>query len=495
MTAVPAAPQIAFCNAPAPPLQAGSYLLSVEQSVAGEQVAASYRHEQPVIVTGRHFGLDAGEVVSVYPPAGATADYSGCLPHAVLRRPALPREIQADGPPPPGSGRSDTPWLALLLLTPEEILAGDPAVTVTSTGVHAVPLRDYLEPPPGIAGPAFTPDQVERLVRQNPPDLSVAVIDIDRAAFLRVAPLRDELSLLTHVERVTGLAGEKPDTPADEERAIVIGNRLARGSASGSYIAHLVSVEGFARRLPPSPDPGGQAVRMLSLASWMYTSVPGSHDFSALMRGLDLATLRLPDAIGAPEGRAARHVASALAGGYVAADYQTRLGERTIAWYRGPCLPIAMQRNVQPPYWSAEAAMIYDQDTGLFDVSFAVAWQLGRLLALADRPAADALRRWLDGLRRDCQLQVERCHAVAGGPAASMADQARAALATSLASLAGPGGQPFGPATDPSGLRQSRSTLPGLLDPADLPGLLSSGEDPAVALLRRVRRCAIPAGA
>jgi hypothetical protein len=484
VTAPPPGPRVTLLDAVEPALPAGHYLIRVQQEASGQQVDATYRHEQPVIVTGRSFGLEPGDVRSVYPPAGATADYGGSLPHVRLRRAGLPWEIQAGGDP----ALEGSPWLALLLLTPEELAADDPAITPTATGSHPVALRDYLEPPADIAGPRFSPAQLDAFRQQNPPDFTVSVIDIQAAAFDAIAPHRGEVRLLAHAETLDEGDG------AGDAGAVVIGSRLARGSESGVYIAHLVSVQGFMDRLPPAPGHAGHAVRMLSLASWTYASAGGSHDFASLMRGLDVGLLRLPDALPAPDGEAERQVAAALAGGYVAADYQTRLGERTIAWYRGPCLPVAMKPNPQPPYWSAEAAAIYDPATGLFDVSFAVAWQLGRLLMLADQHAAAALRRWLDGYRRDVHQLAGQASAGRAGPRVPpAADGALQKAVTALAALGDAGHQPFGPPTDPSGLRGQLARLPGLLDPADLPGILAVGGDASAALLERIRAAAGPA--
>ena len=181
-------------------------------------------------------------------------------------------------------------------------------------------------------------------------------------------------------------------------------------------------------------------------------------------------------------------VRKALALGYAAADYRTRLGERTVAWYRGPLLPVAMQPNPQPPFRDAEAALVYDPDTGMFDVSFGVAWQTGRLLALADREIATALAAWVRRSRRALvralgRDRLRRTHPVVATSPATAAAQARTLMAAELA----PGAGAWGPPVDLSGLLGQVGRLPGLVAPDDLPGVLSGPGTPASALLAAVR--------
>ena len=55
--------------------------------------------------------------------------------------------------------------------------------------------------------------------------------------------------------------------------------------------------------------------------------------------------------------------------------------DRSVSWYRGPLLPYPAKAAIKVPVSSADAVLRYDPATGLFDTSYAAAWQLGRLLA------------------------------------------------------------------------------------------------------------------
>ncbi len=75
-----------------------------------------------------------------------------------------------------------------------------------------------------------------------------------------------------------------------------------------------------------------------------------------------------------------------------------RFAGETVAWYRGPLAPAPLPSGtVRTPISCADAANRYDPSSGVFDVSYAAAWQLGQLLALQSSDFALALYNW----RRD----------------------------------------------------------------------------------------------
>ena len=75
----------------------------------------------------------------------------------VLAQRSLPWQVPIAGRPAVSQDGLAVPWLALLLLTSEEIdVAGSPPAAGT-TGAQTVPLSAYLTPPAGTLGPALTP--------------------------------------------------------------------------------------------------------------------------------------------------------------------------------------------------------------------------------------------------------------------------------------------------------------------------------------------------
>ena len=143
-----------------------------------------------------------------------------------------------------------------------------------------------------------------------------------------------------------------------------------------------------------------QFLRLVSLASWSFKVRSGRGTFHELMQGVDRGLLTFPTSFtseppadtGAPD--AGQILREALEWGYVPLNYETRLAEKSVGWYRGPLQPVKTPRVPNEPFASAEAALIYDPRTGLFDTSYAAAWQVGRLLALADSHFAAELQKW-----------------------------------------------------------------------------------------------------
>ena len=511
------ADDIQFIDNALPPLPAGDYTLEVRQAIElppHYAPPAPYETIRRMRVAGPHFTLAPGDVAAFIPAANSVAAYEHVLPAAVLAQSGLPWQISLGGA---RSGPLVAPWMAVLLLLPEEILApaGEGGAAALA-GSFTVPLAAYLEPPSGCFGPQFSAQEKAAFLRQYD-KLSVAVVDVAAGAFAAIAPSLEDLPYLAHARDVD-IEHQVIDEGQEPGRvAVVLGNRLPMGSASGLYLAHLVSLEGFASVLPGGAalPAGTAAVRLVSLASWVFTSLGQSSDFAGTMAGLDAGTLRLPEPPPAVARRASgtpdTTIREALALGYTAMRYATRLGEETTGWYRGPCLPVPMMRNAQPPFGAAEAGLIYDWDRpqrtsdGLFDLSFAVAWQTGRLAALADRQFVTALLAWVRETNDLARLLAERLDWLRRYPGIAAVNDAgqllapdllrhRAfrLLADGLAPLLAPPdprlqgdaaavlARPwplFGPPRDPTGILAQLPRYPGVVPPGVLLDRLAAGDD------------------
>jgi hypothetical protein len=71
-----------------------------------------------------------------------------------------------------------------------------------------------------------------------------------------------------------------------------------------------------------------------------------------------------------------------------------RQGEQTVSWYRGPLIPSENRFEPALPARAADELARYDTEVGLFDVSYAAAWELGRLLALQSKRFSVRLYNW-----------------------------------------------------------------------------------------------------
>ena len=396
--------EIGFADHDLPALAAGSYEIEVTQSLTREGVAlegpGGFGRRQRLRVEGPRFGLAAQDVHAVYPPANSGGDHTGVLPHVVLRRPALPWAIDLLGDH--AASRRPVPWLTLVVLHP-----GESGTTTTGT------IRELLDGDssrthrlPDLASTVLTDGSV-------PDDQRLTVVDLDATTFAAVLPAQEDLPWTTHVRTVSTEAKELLGQDEDGRFSVVVANRVP---AAGENRVHLVSLEGWADRLPPDATGGGghglgqdtRPCRMISLASWSFTSV-GTASFESKMAALDVDTLtcrRAPAASGpGRESEAATILTEAIERGYTPLRYDMRHGEQTVAWYRGPLTPVSVPRAAESgPRPSAAAGLVYHPGLGMFDASYAVAWQLGRLLALSDSGFSTALMRW----RQQAQAQVDR---------------------------------------------------------------------------------------
>lgn len=381
--------QIEFIQSCSPPLVAGHYQLAWSQQVNNVTAGAPpvYAGSQKLVVSGPRFTLPADSVQSVYPPAAQSGNYADVMPHIVLNRATLPWER-----PLPGGA----PWLGLLLLTEDE-LAG--------ATVDTVSVSQLLAPPSGTQGPAIDPASL----LPGEADSQCNAIDLGAALFANLAPTLAEVPLLCHARRVNTANKEELGINADGTFSVVIGNRLvpAKLAADTRYSALLVSLEGWSAMLPgyggdgstPSGNTGAAAkVRLCVLASWGFRASAGAGSFSGLMKNL-----ARPGGIGLlqyPHGSAVGNDAAqtALDIGFVPLTNNTRAGEETTSWYRGPLSPVPTNPAAVAPAQFSDTLTRYDPDTGLFDQSYATAWQIGRLLGLADSAFARAMFDWRRGL-------------------------------------------------------------------------------------------------
>jgi hypothetical protein len=438
--------QIQFAEACHPPLVAGGYKISLSQEIKeseGEKVpwnSDPYTSELIFSVDAPRFTLNPGDMHSVYPPVNETGKFDNSLPHVVFSRRTLPWERTLDGKA-SELGKAFPPWIALLLLEEDELLILDEKGNETgqSYEVKSLPViynekdkKDSLLFPHS-EDKIFVPD-----LGQNIPDNkkwqtekcqyekeSCLTIDLPAELFKAIAPRYADLPYLAHVRQVD--TGNKEVLGINDKGwfSLVIGNRMPQ--ADKSHRAFLVSLEGFQDRLEEnwSPDAGAK-VRLAVLGTWAFTC-EGSNDFKYNMDLLNF------DRTNPPESKARKElpdswlhlpydnrykddldpkniVDGAYSRGYSAFNHAMRKGEKTVSWYRGPLVPLNYDKpkQVQEPVSCADELIRYDPDTGLFDVTYAAAWQLGRLLALQNQSFALALNRARKAIRKKAEALMRR---------------------------------------------------------------------------------------
>ncbi len=162
--------------------------------------------------------------------------------------------------------------------------------------------------------------------------------------------------------------------------------------------------------------PSGTLLQIVDSSGLIRQVVTTSADAKRTDRALQIesvdfkTTMPAGSAIGPLE---AYETLNRLTDGYVPLSYAMRSGEDTYAWYRGPLSPVVTPIFLETPELglptnpnapqTASSAMIYNPRTGLFDQSYAVAFQTGRSLALASKPFATNLLQW----RREAHALVD----------------------------------------------------------------------------------------
>jgi hypothetical protein len=423
---------IAFFDRVLPLLDAGDYTIVATQQVdstdAAHPLSKRFPATQSVSVVAPRFALPAEDVQSFFPPNNANGIFDQNLPHVVLTQRVLPWErtlAPSDVPP-------NTPWMALLLLTDDEIIppAGTPqgSTIANPTMAGSYSVAQLLNPPdPSTLGPNVTP--------QAEDETSCRAIDITTATFTAVTPRLAELQYLAHGRQVNPADKTTALASGDGWFSVVIGNRFPATdptlNGGKRNIVHLVSLEGFSMYLVDNPTwPAGKTkVRLASLASWSFTCKSEGGSFRQIMlaltagqpKGGDTLRLQLPVTGAAqPPSSPAAMAQAALQQGFAALGYDTRVGDHTFAWYHGPFVPHPLAGISGTPFSNSAAATIYDQTTGTFGLSYAVAWEVGRMLALSDRAYAANQMSARRALRKVVNLVRERTRS--GGGASLLAD-------------------------------------------------------------------------
>jgi hypothetical protein len=160
-----------------PPLEAGDYTITAQQAVQSVTLAPSGKSldqsfpdgaplKQAFTVVAPRVALDPADIYSVFPPASGIGTFDQNLPHIVLTKRNLPWErllSETDK-----TIDKTTPWMAVLLFSPGEIIAPvtnpPPSSTLANpsrAGTYNLP--DVLKPPAGTLGPALTEEYEDML--------------------------------------------------------------------------------------------------------------------------------------------------------------------------------------------------------------------------------------------------------------------------------------------------------------------------------------------
>ena len=201
-------------------------------------------------------------------------------------------------------------------------------------------------------------------------------------------PTKADLTFLAHTRQ----AKDNNNNPQGEQLATILSNRLPEPNGVSS--AYLVSIEGRYEDGDAGSfdfDNAGDEdlIRLVTLASWSFGCIDPDQSFTQLLMKLnnEPSTPRLPSS----SNQAANNF---LAQSYIPLPHALREGSKTVSWYRGPLISGSQPDTFELPVRAADELLRYDSSTGLFDSSYAAAWQLGRMLTLQNQRLAIELFNW-----------------------------------------------------------------------------------------------------
>jgi hypothetical protein len=341
---------------------------------------------------------------------------------------------------------------------------GDPvpgALPPTGYSIFSYALEAGLTPKDGIVdpGPGYAPDE------------PCTYIDVPAALFVKLAPSISDLEMMAHVRAVEMDSKPIQDhetADAEQSYGLVVGNRLPETlpptdvppapqttPAIGKNVALLVSLESmqmalrgqssssyFARQVASSAN---GFVRLIVLYQWSFASWnDSSFEFEQILKALNgrdpkapnsgprvpNPLMRRPDPPSYPDGKDDQKIIQEMLElGYTPLNHLTRVPNvpqtetekiQTVSWYRGPLAPFPSTpklsflsgssddpANQESLIFSADQLLRFDPNVGLYDTSYAAAWQLGRLISLQDGSFSVALYRWKKGVEQQFRMMLE----------------------------------------------------------------------------------------
>ncbi|MEZ4927352.1 MAG: hypothetical protein R3A50_13825 [Saprospiraceae bacterium] len=458
---------IGFINRLAPPLKAGKYQISVE-SVFGKDklpLPETYGTAQKLIqVGGKRFGFDATDIDSVYPPANGVGEYDTAVPHIVFHRKGIPWERSTS------DGHDACPWLGLLIFDQNDPAPKIQEMKLADLDKSSIPDGVYfpdfeLEPvedPDTSCQIIDVPLALFQEIKPNLDDLSLLahsrVVEMEHKAigelnaFLQISnPSKEDKDKVSRSLRLELTYKEEKLISVQKTYSVIMGNRLPKPGME--TIVHLVSFENYGDVMDEKWDGGHyHAVRVISLRNWRFSSENKGGSFHQFFRKLNTdffdleknpkleikteSPLLLHYPFPTQPGRLKKSF-QLLQLGFIPMEHRFRQGLKSVSWFRSPLTPCLLpELKVMPlgdymkvadertsgeqpkleemlkgmplPASSADALLIYDPETGYYDVSYASAWQLGQLLALKNKSFSKALYFWKNKMGINARKALER---------------------------------------------------------------------------------------
>ena len=417
-------------------------------------------------VVAPQFSLDPTLINTYYPPAGHQ-DEGRVLPHIVFNDPHVPWLRQAgiskwtqialdteDDPSgrstsPSDNGRNLVPWMALLVFRPEELqvtpdeannlkLSGMPsynAVKLPANGAFPMTVGQYLSTissrvyyEAGYQGDGLA----DFTNLETSTDATSIIFPTKTQLQSMFGTVTDSTPIqaqrfLAHVRQMNTIGFPNAGVEEEGYYSVVVSSMTGdlQETAPSTHVVHLVSIEHIDSTLSNNNSSffssnNSDRIGLVSLFSWTYTCIAKAISFVETMQTLATTAqpLRLPkEALEALmpnqnsntdplQANIALTLHDRLNSGYTIARWRVATGEETVAFNRGPLVPVLTEevpgtsfkpsatRQWPPLSMTGKDYAIFDTSTGIMDSTYSSAWSLGKLMAISDSVFNAALMRY-----------------------------------------------------------------------------------------------------
>ncbi|KAF3923907.1 hypothetical protein ABW20_dc0109454 [Dactylellina cionopaga] len=428
-----------------PVLAGGDYTVTVKQKLelSGHK-SVDLETVKQFRITAPRYSLAPGDIYSSFPHPGHGED-AKVLPHVLLSDPHLPWARDLNLTP----AARDHPWMGILSFAPPELQPGIPSIL---SKYQSNPNLSYVHPSPtmsynlqlghlwALRNDIALPLNSQEMDKQDMfRPLGEKSSDFVDAVFLpyemfeklfcegdgpsRKISLR-KFQYMSHVRMINsvGTIVASNGGPGNTQYGVVIGPRSGPVEADAfvtdlkqpvPMIAHLFSLEGI-QSLSLDYAKSKGYVGLISLHSWVYESLPPNSDnyYKALkelgenIQPLRLSNENLKSITTQPEldGDQATWLKDRLEAGYSFIRFRPSTGEQTAGVFRGALTPKLSDVTTLPKTSNVGSDMqIIDCQTGVPDLTYHLAWELGRSLGSSDAVFSAAMLRLRTRINLDAQ--------------------------------------------------------------------------------------------
>ena len=360
-----------------PPLYEGDYNITFDHTmtVAESQnnINEKFHIEKKFCVAINAETLPDSDVFHVSPAPNDQGDFSTELPFMVFNDPTYPwlkNLSTCDNLP--------IPWIALIILSEKEV--------VEEKDVKHIDLKAETQ------NEKFYFRYDDNKNSSYKDDDNVHIVRVSRTTFDSIMPDIEDRAWLTHCKNEVDLSTtDDITTQKDGNFSVVIANRFPprNSETSVKYTAHLIPAYLYDDR---NKIPAGIDVELISIYHWSFYSEKIEGDANDKKSDKSFVSFidRLKNKDGGPIK--SRQVCDSKL-----KEHRLRTGEKTYSLYHGPIMP--MKYNQAPningeKVYTSDGRLIYDKTNGLFDISYAAAFNLGRLVTLSHNAEAQKIVNW-----------------------------------------------------------------------------------------------------